>query len=85
MKIAGVVIDYKDALDIEDIVRVFIIKKRIYNILSLEKNKNFKKANSNIMKFPKNDSKYAETSDEKILHTKINEDYGPVFNVRGLI
>ena len=85
MKIVGVVNDYNEALDIEDIVKVFTIEQRIFNLLSLEKEKNFENANSNIMIFSTDDVKYAETSNKKISHVKINGDSVPVFNVRGLV
>ena len=51
MKIVGIVNDYTEALEIEDVVKVFTIEKRIFNLLSLEKEKNFENANSNIMIF----------------------------------
>lgn len=85
MKIAGIVNDYNEALEIESIVKVFLIKRRIINLLSIEKNKNFEKANSNMMTFSKSDFKYSQASKGKILHVKNNEDPVPVFNVRGLV
>jgi hypothetical protein len=85
LKIVGVVSDYYEALDIEDIVKVFTIEKRIFNLLSLEKQKNFENVNSNIMIVSTDNVKYAETSNKKISHFKNNEDSVPIFNVRGLI
>jgi hypothetical protein len=85
LKIAGVISDYKEALEIEDIVKVFVIKKRISNLLSLERYNNFKNDNSNFMVIKTNNEKYFDGSDEKILQIKNNEDNVPVFNVRGLI
>jgi len=84
MKIAGVVNEYKDAVEIEDIVKVFIIKKRINDLISLEKMKNFEKINSNKITLSTEDIKYFNNSDEKIIHNKINNDSQPVFHVRGL-
>ena len=84
LKIAGVVNDYKDAVEIEEIVKVFLIKKRINDLLSLEKRKNFEKLNSNIVNFSLNDIKYLNNSDEKIIHSKINTESQHVFCVRGL-
>lgn len=82
----GVVNNYKEALDIENIVKVFIIEQRILNLLSLEKKKNFENViDSNIMVSPTNDIKYAENSNKKILPVKNYEENNPVFNVRGLI
>jgi len=86
LKIAGVVNNYKEALEIEDIVRVFIIEQKILNLSSLDRRKNFKNAiNHNIMTFPTNDSQFSEASDKKILQIKNDEEFRPVFNVRGLI
>ncbi|KYK28071.1 hypothetical protein AYK20_01540 [Thermoplasmatales archaeon SG8-52-1] len=85
MKIVGVINDYKEALEIEDIVKVFVIKQRISNLLSLERNNNYKNDNSNFIVFKTNNANYFSDSDEKNLHIKNNEDNVPVFNVRGLI
>ena len=85
MKIVGVINDYKEALEIEDIVKVFVVKQRISNLLSLERNNNFKNDNSNFIVFKTNNTNYYSNSDEKILQIKNNEDNVPVFNVRGLI
>jgi hypothetical protein len=84
MKIAGVVNEYKDAVEIEDIVKVFLIKKRINDLISLEKMKNFEKINSNLVTPPIDDIKFLNNSDEKIIHNKINSDSQPFFCVRGL-
>lgn len=85
MKIAGVVNEYKDAVEIEDIVKVFLIKKRINDLISLEKRKNFEKINSNKVELSIDDMKYMNNSDEKIIHNKINNDFQPFFHVRGFI
>jgi len=85
LKIVGVINDYKEALEIEDIVKVFVIKQRISNLLSLERNTNYKNNNSNFIVFKTNNANYFSDSDEKNLHIKNNEDNVPVFNVRGLI
>ena len=86
MKIAGVVNNYKEALDIEDIVKVFIIERQILNLLSLDKEKNFKNVvNHNLMEFSTNDSEFSEGSSKKNLQIKNDEEFRPVFNVRGLI
>ena len=85
LKIAGVVSEYKDAVEIEDIVKVFIIKKRINDLLSLEKRKNFEKLNSNIVEIPIEDIKYLDNSNEKILHSKIYHETQSVFCVRGFV
>jgi len=86
LKIAGVVNDYKEALDIEDIVKAFVIKKRIFYLLSLEKEKYFENdEDSNIIKSSKNDIEYTQTSNKKNIQNKNEEEVSPVFNVRGLI
>ena len=82
----GVVNNYKEALDIEEIVKVFIIEQRILNLLSLEKKKNFENPiDSNIMESPTNDIQLSENTSKKILQVKNDEENNPVFNVRGLI
>ena len=85
LKIVGVVNDYNEALDIENIVKVFIIKQRICNLLSLEREKNFEKVDSNVNEFPIKDVEFPINSEKKYLHEKIIDDSSPVFNVRGLV
>jgi hypothetical protein len=86
LKIAGVVNDYKEALDIEDIVKAFVIKKRIFYLLSKEKKKDLdKKEDSKIVKTHKNNIEFSQTLDKKNIETKNEEEISPVFNVRGLI
>lgn len=85
LKIAGVVNEYKDAVEIEDIVKVFLVKKRINDLLSLEKRKNFEKLNSNLIGISIDDIKYLNNYDEKILHNKNNSDSQPIFCVRGFV
>ena len=85
MKIAGVISNYHEALDIEEIVKVFLVKKRIFNILSLEKTKNFEKNNQNFTTYIKDDVKLAPNSNGKSTHFKNSEDQTHVFNVRGLL
>lgn len=85
LKIAGVVNEYKDAVEIEDIVKVFLVKKRINDLLSLEKRKNFGKLNSNLIGISIDDIKYLNNYDEKILHSKNNSDSQPIFCVRGFV
>ena len=83
LKIAGVVKEYKDAVEIEEIVKVFVVKKRINDLLSLDKRKNFGKLNSDEIAISINDIKYLNDSDEKVLHNKICTDSRHVFCVRG--
>ena len=84
MKIAGVVSNYHEALDIEDIVKVFLVRKRIFNILSLEKTKIYEKNNKKLTLRIKDDVKLAPNFNEKSTHFKNSEDQTHVFNVRGL-
>ena len=66
MKIAGVVNNYNEALEIEDIVKNFIIEEKILNLSSLSKTKNFKNVkHPNIKIFPTNDIHYSETYNKK--------------------
>ena len=85
LKIAGVVNEYKDAVEIEDIVKVFLVKKRINDLISLEKRKNFEKIKSNLIRISIDDIKYLNNYDEKILHNKNNSDSQPIFCVRGFV
>jgi hypothetical protein len=86
LKIAGVVNDYKEALDIEDIVKAFVIRKRIFYLLSLEKKKDLDKIeDSNIIESSEKDIEFSHTSHKKNIETKNEEEFSPVFNVRGLI
>lgn len=85
LKIAGVVNEYKDAVEIEDIVKVFLVKKRINDLISLEKRKNFEKIKSNLIGISIDDIKYLNNYDEKILHNKNNSDSKPIFCVRGFV
>jgi hypothetical protein len=85
LKFAGVVSEYKDAVEIENIVKVFLIKKRINDLISLDKRKNFEKLNSNVDTISIDDIKYLNNSDEKILHNKIYTDSQSIFCVRGFV
>ena len=85
MKIAGVVNNYDEALEIEDIVKNFIIKERILNLSSLNKMENSKiVTNPEIKIFQRNDIRYPEAYNKKNLHYKNNGGFKRVFNVRGL-
>jgi hypothetical protein len=72
LKIAGVVNNHQEALDIEDIVKVFLIEKRILNLSSLKTSKVLKSAvNPDIIKYPQNGTNYSKTSNKKIYKKKI--------------
>jgi hypothetical protein len=72
LKIAGVVNNHQEALDIEDIVKVFLIEKRILNLSSLKTSKVLKNAvNPDIINNPPNGINYSKTSNKKIYKKKI--------------
>jgi hypothetical protein len=85
LKIVGVVNDYKEALEIEDIVKVFVVKQRISSLLPLERNSSLKNESSDLMIFKTNNIDYINNSNGKNINEKNNGDNSPVFNVRGLI
>ena len=86
MKIAGVVNNYKEAMDIEDIVKVFFIEKRISKLSSLSKDSNNKNINDSDINITKSkDISFSQNSSNKLTQNKNDEDFRPVFNVRGLI
>lgn len=84
LKIVGVVNDYKEAESIEDIVKVFVIEKRISSLLSDDKNKNYENIETNTMILDDEEVKNLGPPDE-ITEPKKNIDKAkPLFNVRGL-
>ena len=82
LKIVGVITEYKEALDIEEIVKVFVIEQRISNLFC-KKNEFLDDVNSSVMILSKNDVKSVETSSEDTFHNKNNSSSPPLFNVRG--
>jgi hypothetical protein len=86
LKIAGVVNDYKAALDIEEIVKAFVIKQRIFHLLSLEKKKgNGIIEKKDIVKSNEKNIEFSQNLDKKNIEIKNEDEISPVFNVRGLI
>jgi len=83
LKIVGVVNEYKEAQDIEEIVKVFVIEQRISNLLLCKKNEFLDDINSSVMILSKNDVKSVETPNEDTIHNKNNSSSPPLFNVRG--
>ena len=86
MKIAGVVNNYNEALEIEEIVKVFIIEKKIFKLQPLNSKEKFEyvvKSKNNI--FQANDVEYSEPYSKKNINIKNNDEFRPVFNVRGLV
>ena len=82
LKIVGVINEYKEAQDIEEIVKVFVIEKRISNLHPC-KNEILDDVNSNVMMLSKKDVKSVETSNEDTFYDKNNSSSLPLFNVRG--
>lgn len=83
MKIAGVVSNYKDAKEIEDIVRTLVIRERISVIISNRK----KFINNAIDKrkiTSKDDNKIIENIKINISEKEMNNTHLPIFNFRGL-
>lgn len=83
MKIAGVVLSYKDAKEIEDIVRTLVIKERISVIVSNRKNimNNTSDKTKIILK---DDNKIIENLKINVSGKEMNNTYLPIFNFRGL-
>ena len=85
MKIAGVINNYDEALAIEEIMKVFIIEERILNFPSLDRTINFKNVtHPDITLYTAKDNQNPKHIHKKNTHTKNNEDFKAVFNVRGL-
>ena len=84
MKIVGVVNDYKEAENIEDIVKVFVVEQRISTILSNSKDKNYEDIETNSMMIPSNEIKKIKTNNEESYPQKEENNHKPLFNVRGL-
>jgi len=67
LKIAGVINNHQEALDFEDIVKVFLIEKRILNLSSLKTSKALKNTvNSDIITYLPNGINYSKNSNKKI-------------------
>ncbi len=67
MKIAGVVNNHQEALDIEDIVKVFLIERRILNLSSLKTSKALQNTiDSDIINYKPNGLNYSKNSNKKI-------------------
>ena len=83
MKIAGVILNIEDAKEIEDIVKVFVIKERISDLLPSRKNKN--KKITNAMEISrKYDNKLIENYKINTSSKDTNNLHLPLFNFRGL-
>jgi hypothetical protein len=85
LKIAGVVNSYNEALDIEDIVKVFVVERKILNLPTLKSSKNIKNVKkTNNLNFTSNNIHFPENSNKKNGHAKNNDGFRSIFSVRGL-
>ena len=67
MKIAGVINNHQEALDIEDIVKVFLIERRILNLSSLKTSKALQNTiDSDIINYKPKGINYSKNSNKKI-------------------
>lgn len=83
MKIVGVINEYKEAKDIEDIVRVFTIEKRISDLFQNNINKSLKDDNTNMIIFSINNMNLKQVLIGKHFYNKNNDNLFHIFNVRG--
>ena len=83
MKIVGVVSDYKEAEGIEDIVKVFVVERRISTILSDSKNKDLPEIESTSIMLPTENVKEYGNKPEETYPNKETNNQKPLFNVRG--
>ena len=86
MKIVGVVNGYREAEDIEEIVKVFVLEQRV---MSLRSSKIIENTESNDIILPPDEVKYLEKSDIKTINDRtskdeLNKNIKPLFNVRGI-
>lgn len=81
MKIVGVVNGNKEAEDIEEIVKVFVIKQRISSLLP---NKVIENVESKNIISPLPDTKYFEKSNVTTINERVENYLKPLFNVRGI-
>ena len=80
MKIVGIISNYEEAKEIEDIVKVFLIKERISEIQNNTKNKKIK----SIKKIPQDNHKLLNKLKDHPAHREVNDMNLPLFNFRGL-
>jgi hypothetical protein len=83
LKIVGVISDYKEAESIEDIVKVFVVEKRISTILSDSRNKDLHDVESKTIMLPTENEKELKTPNGEIPPNKEPTNQKPLFNVRG--
>lgn len=83
MKIVGVISDHKEAENIEDIVKVFVVKKRISDILSDKKVKDIDEYEPNSIMLTSENIKKIKNPHEEENHQKEENNHKPLFNVRG--
>ena len=83
MKIVGVVNDYKEAENIEDIVKVFVVEQRISTLLSNNKDKIYEDVETDSMMISTNEIKKIKNPNEENYSQKDENNHKPLFNVRG--
>jgi len=67
LKIAGVINNHQEALEIEDIVKVFLIERRILNLSSLKTSNALQNTiDSYIINYKPNGINYSKNSNKKI-------------------
>ncbi len=79
----GVVNEYKEAKDIEDIVKVFTIERRVSDLFPNEINKDIKSNNSDLMIFSLRDIKLKQVINNNNFYNKTSNSFLHIFNVRG--
>ena len=83
MKIVGVVSDHKEAENIEDIVKVFVVKNRISEILSDRKSKDIDEIDTKSMILNSDNVDKIKISHEETYPHKEENNNKRLFNVRG--
>ena len=83
MKIVGVISDHKEAENIEDIVKVFVVKRRISDILSDTKVKDIDEYEPNSIMLTSGNIKKIKNPHEEEFPQKEENNHKPLFNVRG--
>jgi hypothetical protein len=84
LKIVGVISDHKEAENIEDIVKVFVVKKRISDIISDKKGKDIDDIETNSMMLTSDNINKLKNPHEDAFPQKEENNHKPLFNVRGL-
>ena len=84
MKIVGCVNGQKEAEDIEEIVKVFVIKQRVTNLLSNDIIGKTNTQNMSLQSNKENNIIKPDVKNDNVDNVKINYIIKPIFNVRGI-